>query len=617
MAKSVQGKGANLFVYILIGLLILGLAGFGIGSFTSSVSAIGTVGDEEITVEDYYQQLQVEIDSFARLNGQRITALQAVQAGLGQNALETLVLQAAIDNEARRIGVSVGDQTIVNELSTMPQFAGADGNFNRDAYKFALQRTGTTATEFDQIIKSSQTRSLIESTLSRGIPPANPYINRLMNYYLSTRDVTWASVTEDLLEETAPTPSDQELRNYHRDNEVQFTIPEMRKITVAWITPDELADSETVTEERAQTLYEERANEYSKPERRDVDRLVFPNLKSAQIARERLDSEELDFDALATELGIVISDISLGAIEREELTEAAAKALFSDDASEIVGPVESKLGPALFRVNAVLGEQFTPFDAAQESLSKELARKDAIALIDNSISNIEDLLASGATIEELATETVLTLEEIAFDENKFDGIASFEEFRIAANTIQVGDFPELLELGDDGLFTVRLNEIVPPKVRPYEEVETEVLAAWEFQNLAERLQAKALELVDKLKTGAKFEELNLVVQNKTELTRNQFFDDAPSGFASKVFNTDILEFAIIGNQTEWAVFRVDSESLPDANEENNDQILESLTNQFTSGISQDVLDLFGNHIRQKSGLNLNLEVIDAIHAQLN
>lgn len=34
MAKAFQSKGANLFVWILIGLLILGLAGFGIGNFT-------------------------------------------------------------------------------------------------------------------------------------------------------------------------------------------------------------------------------------------------------------------------------------------------------------------------------------------------------------------------------------------------------------------------------------------------------------------------------------------------------------------------------------------------------------------------------------------------------
>lgn len=615
MAASRRNKGVNLFVYILIGMLILGLAGFGIGSFTSSTSTIGTVGDEEITVDDYIQQLNSEIDSFSRQTGQRLTALQAVQFGLGQNALERLVLDAAIDNEARRVRISVGDETVAAELTSMPQFAGIDGNFNLDSYNFTLRRIGTTASEFDQTIREAQTRLLIMSSLSNGIPVSQSFVDRLSNYYLSTRDITWARVEEDMLEADMLPPTDQELQEYYEANKDEFTLPEVRHATVAWITPENLSAPESIDESRIEALYEERIDQFSKPERRDVDRLVFPDLLLATSSRERLDSGEINFDELAQELGIVISDINLGIVERSDVSEQAADALFAEDASEIVGPVESSLGPAIFRVNAVLGEQFTSFEDASESLSQELALEDATSSIIDNISAIEDLLAGGATIEELAAETILSLENISFDENLFDGIGGFTSFRNAITSVQVGDFPELLELQGGGLFALRLDEIEPATLQPLNDVRDSVAEGFERRRLSDNLKSMAEDLASKLQSGSDFESLELEIQNANEVTRNQSVSGAPIGLSEKAFSLNVLESAPFGEELDWGVLLVNSETLPNSEDENNASILENLNNQFTSGVGRDVVALYSNYLQKQSGLRLNREVLDTIHAQ--
>lgn len=596
-------------------MLILGLAGFGIGSFTSSTSTIGTVGDEEITVDDYIQQLNSEIDSFSRQTGQRLTAVQAVQFGLGQNALERLVLDAAIDNEARRVRISVGDETVAAELTSMPQFAGIDGNFNLDSYNFTLRRIGTTASEFDQTIRKTQTRLLITSSLSEGIPVSQSFVDRLSNYYLSTRDISWARVEEDMLEADMSPPTSQELQEYYEANEDEFTLPEVRNATVAWITPENLSDPESIVESRIEALYEERIDQFSKPERRDVDRLVFPDPLLATLSRERLDSGEINFDELAQELGIVISDINLGIVERSDVSEQAADALFAEDASEIVGPVESSLGPAIFRVNAVLGEQFTSLEDASESLSQELALEDAISSIIDNTSAIEDLLAEGATIEELAAETILSLENISFDENLFDGVAGFTSFRNAITAVQVGDFPELLELQGGGLFALRLDEIEPATLQPLNDVRDSVAEGFERRRLSDSLKSMAEDLASKLQSGSDFESLELEIQNANEVTRNQSVSGAPIGLSEKAFSLNVLESAPFGEELEWGVLLVNSETLPSSGDENNASILENLNNQFTSGVGRDVVALYSNYLQKQSGLSLNREVLDTIHAQ--
>ncbi len=616
MARSARAKGANMFVWILIGLLILGLAGFGIGSFTSSVSAIGSVGGEEITVDDYYQELQREINSYARLTGRRLTASQAVQSGLGQNALETLVLRAALDNEAVRVGVSVGDRTIMEELAAMPQFNGPDGRFNRDAYDFTLERTGMTAAEFDQTIRETQTRNLIQDTVSGGIPPAETYVDHLLNHYLSTREVTWAEVPAGMLDSDAPEPTDQDLRAYHAENEPEFTLPEIRDITVAWVTPEMLKDPESVAEARIRTLYNEREEQYSKPERRDVDRMVFPDRQAAETARERLGAEEIDFEELADELGIMIADISLGPVERSGLSAAAADVVFASESADIIGPVESSLGPALFRINAVLGAELTSFDEARTRLAEELARQDAESDIIDSITALEDLLAGGATVEELAAESDMALEKIAFDGNSSGGITDFAEFHSAALAAETGDFPELSELPGGGLFAMRIDKITPPAVQPFEDVRDAVADAWAQWQLSQRFEAKAEQLAAELKSGVDFEDLDLRPVTETGLTRNEFVDGAPGGLAAAAFSTGIRQTAAFGEGAVWGVLRVNSESPPDSGAEDTVQTVNALNSQYISGTGNDLIALYSDHLRREAKLKLELGVIDAIHAQL-
>ncbi len=618
MAKAMQSKGTNILVYILIGLLILGLAGFGIGSFTSSITAIGEVGDQEITVDDYYQQLQTEIDLTAQTTGQRFTPSQAIVMGLGQRALETLVLRAALDNEAQKIGLSVGDQTILEVLASMPQFQGVDGNFNRDAYDFVLERSTMTAADFDQSIRDTQTRILIEKAIGDGIPVSKAYVDHLSNHYLSTRDVSWAMLPVSLLDEEIPAPSDQDLRDYHNANAPEFTEAEVRHLTVAWITPQLIADSDRVATERVRELYDERIEQFAKPERRDVDRLVFPDSLAADEARQRLNSNTVTFDELIAERDVVASDISLGIVTREDMSQDVANEIFSADTTAVVGPLKSELGPALYRINAILGSELTTFEMAQPDLAAELANQDAIETISNNVSFLEDIIAGGATIEEVVNESDLVLEKITYEDGiTTDGPAAFREFRDAVMAAEEGDFPELLTLGENGLFAFRLDEIVAPRLKPFASVREAVVTAWNNQKLSEALAVKARELSTQLRNGKSFEELGLTLwQSETSLGRSDVIDGAHQSLANVAFSTLENEVAAFGDGNQWGVVRVNSVTPADLTSENTARTIEALEQSFSAGLGQDVVALFSNHLRREDGLQLNLDVIDAIHAQL-
>ena len=616
MANAMQSTGSKIFVYVLIGLLILGLAGFGIGSFSSSAQSVGSVGDQEITIDDYLQSLQNEINSFARLTGQSLQPSQAIAYGLNQRALEGLVFQATIDNAATEIGLSVGDETVLRQLTQTRQFQDINGNFSSEAYDFALERSGLTATEFDNNVRKQQARSLLATTVQDGVATPDEFVGRLISHFLTEREATWAQIDINSLTEAMPEPGEEDLQKYYSDNPEEFTRPETRSITYAWITAALAADTDAVAEADIRALYEERSGQFNIPERRDVDRLVFSDLIAAEDAKRRLDAGEISFDEAVAERGINLADIALGPVAYSGLSAASADAVFGVEEIEIVGPVESSLGPALFRINAVLAAQSTSFEEARARLASELAEEEARSVIDNARSGLEDLLADGADIEQLAAESIMELGTVEFNDDHVVGIAAFNAFREAAARANEGDFPELLELPNGGVFAIRLDDIKPPEVKPFAEVRDSVEEAWKRQIEGEMAEGAAKTAAAELMNGKSFEELALTPVSAPELRRGGVSAGAPEGLADAVFEHSVKEAAAFGSGSDWGVVFIQSEASPDPNSDEVEETASGIRDQFSNSAGGDLFSLFGDFMQREYVLFLDQSIINAVHAQL-
>ncbi|WP_333693896.1 SurA N-terminal domain-containing protein, partial [Phaeobacter italicus] len=75
-------KLSKTFVWILMGMLIVGLAGFGAVNFTGSVGSVAVVGEQEVSVDDYARELQREQRALEAQTGQRMPIAQLTTLGL-------------------------------------------------------------------------------------------------------------------------------------------------------------------------------------------------------------------------------------------------------------------------------------------------------------------------------------------------------------------------------------------------------------------------------------------------------------------------------------------------------------------------------------------------------
>ena len=617
MAKTGQVKFTNVIVYVLIGLLIVGLAGFGIGGFSTSVRAVGSVGDQEITVDDYVRALQSEIDSFSRITGTRLSAADAVGYGFDRQALERLLLQAAVDDEAANLGLSLGDERVLSTLHAMEAFQGVDGRFDRDSYDFVLERSGLSHAEFDEIVRREQTRGIIRSSIAGGFRPSDSFLNDQIESRLNTRNFQWVSIGREDLPEPVPLPTAADLRAHYDDNPDRFTDPEMRDVTYVWLTPQMISGGIEVDEGSVRAEYDARADEYDVPPRRAVDRLVFPSMEEARAAMERFDAGGIGFIGLLEERRVALEDAELGVVGRNDLSVAAADLLFGSSDTGLFGPVESELGPAIFRVNAVLEGKLTAFEDVRAELAEELALELARDRIADSIESFEDLLAGGATLEELASDTELRLDRIRLGPGSDGGIAERAEFRFAAEALAEDDFPELTNLADGGVFAVRLDGIVPPALRPFDQAQDDVSAAWIDQRLAGLLRGHAEDILSGLRSGKDFAELGFEPNVEEETGRLSYIADAPPGMVESVFGLKAGEAAIVGEALEVGLVRLDSVNRVDLRSEAASSLRDALARQFAVSTGNDVFRLYSEFLQKDAGIEIDHATIEAIHTQLN
>lgn len=609
------GKGiSKTLVWILMGLLILGLGGFGITNLGGTVRSVGAVGETEIEVGTYARSLQNEIRAYEAQVGEPLSFAQAQAIGLDQRALATLISTAALNEETRILGISIGDGNLRDQIVGSGQFAGPDGVFDRDAYAFALDQIGMTERRYEEQVRSDSARTLLQAAVLAGVNAPAPYTDAMLSFLGEARDISWAVLDRNDLLTGVPVPDDADLVAYHAENSDDFLRPELKRITYAWLTPEMIVDTVEIDEAALRELYDARSDQYNRPERRLVEQLVFADQAEADAARAALDAGTSGFDDLVAARGLTLADTDLGDVSEDELGDAG-EAVFAAESGSIAGPVPTLLGPALFRVNAVLQARVTTFEDALPDLRDELAMDRARRVIDAQIEPVDDLLAGGATVEDLASETQMQLGRIDWYSGLSEDIGAYEAFRVAAALLNEGEYPEVLELEESGgIYAMRLDEVLPPALPPLDEIRDQVETAWTDTAVQTALLAQATGQLEQLRGGASFEDLGLAAESVEGLTRQSELGAAPVEVLEPVFSMQPGEVRVIEGGGRVFLIRLDAARAPDPEDPELAQLRATLANQTAGSISQDLFQLLAEDIRIRVGITINDFALNAVHS---
>ncbi|RYH03033.1 peptidylprolyl isomerase [Salipiger sp. IMCC34102] len=615
MAET-KKKSTRFSVWVILILLFVGLLGFGTGGFSGSVQRLGMAGDTEIRLNAYTAALNDQLRSLEAQTGSRVPFQQAQQAGLDRQVLGQVVTQATLDNEAARLGLSIGDARVADEVVATPTFQNLSGSFDRETYRRALSNAGFTEADYEDTLRADIARTLLQGAVIGGVDMPSVYTDTLVSFLGETRDLVLAPVTADDLTAPVRGPSANDLRSFYEENPDLFTAPEMRQITYVMLTPAMLADEVEIDDAQVEALYEQRIEEFQQPERRLVERLVLSDAEAAEAARTALDAGETTFDALVEERGLTLSQVDLGDVAIDDLG-PAGETVFAAEPGDVAGPVETSLGPALFRVNAVLAAEETPLEEAAPALRQELATDQARRVINQSAEQINDLIAGGAALEDLADRTELTLDSASFSVDSTEGPAAYENFRTAIQEAEQGAYPELMELEDGGIFALRLDAVTPPELRPIPQVREELGQAWRAEAERQAIIDRAEELAGEITAETDLATLGLEPLTQTGLTRGSFVEGTPQDFMQTVFEMQPDEVRALPTSDGAVIVRLDQVTEADTDSERMSAQAQSITEQVNAGLAQDLYAAYADRVRARTDVVIDQAAVNAVNAQMN
>jgi peptidyl-prolyl cis-trans isomerase D len=561
---------------VVMGILIVSFGIWGIADIFRGFgqSTLAKVGHTEISTNEFRQIFTDRLQQMGRQFGRPLTMEQARAFGFDRQVLQQIIAEAALDEEARRLGLGVSDAEIMRGIYTDPLFKGVGGGFDPQRFQSIVRQMGYTEPRYLADRRKIALRRQIVDTMTAGLQPSKTLLEALSRFQNEQRSIEYIKLGAAQAGTIDP-PSPETLAAYFDDHKAQFRAPEYRKIAFVAITPEDIGKWSDVSDEDAKKLFEQRRDRYGSPEKRQVSQIVFPNVEEAQAARGRIESG-LSFEDLAKERNLNSADVDLGLVAKSGILDSAiADAAFSLSSGEVSQPVKGRFGVTLVKVGAIQPGIEPSYESVAQELKKDIATERARNEVATLRDKMEDERGGGASVVEAAQKLGLnpvTVEAVDRSGLTPDGqpVKSIPPgLNVVAQAFNsdVGVDNDPIQF-KGGYVWYDVLGITPPRDRSLDEVKDKVEARWREDEIANRLRTKATEMVQKLGQGGKLADeassLGLKVETASGFRREGSVPGVPEGLITAAFRTakDAAGQTPGTGGTEWFVFRVTDVTTP-------------------------------------------------------
>lgn len=513
MLTALRRLAATWVAKLLFVLLILSFAVWGIEDVVRNFgreTAVATVGGERIELTEAQAAARREMSRIARQLGNRFEPNEAISRAVAGSAVEQLIADRALRAEARRLGLAAPAETVRDAVFAIQGLRGADGAFSRPMLDSLLRQNDINEAQFLQIIAGDVLRQQLAGAVRAGAAGPDALTAPLLAWAMERRAAEVVAVTLAAMPEPEA-PSEAQLRRYQENNPARFSAPEYREAAVAVLSPESMIAEIEVREADLVQAYEQRRAQYDTPERRALRQAVLPAEEAARAIAEtwRGGADFAAIEAAATAAGGSAAD--LGLLDRASLPLAnVAAAAFAAGAGAVTDPVQSPFGWHVLQVERIEPAATRTLDQVREELRREVAQDRAMDMAYERANRVEDALAGGGSLAEVAQRFGLRLLAATLDASGLSPEGHAVELPVAEAqrgdllravfAARQGDAPRMTEMGD-AFVAIEVRAVTPPALRPFESVEQEVRLAYLADARRRAAEEKAAGLLAAVRGG--------------------------------------------------------------------------------------------------------------------
>ncbi|NQV61719.1 MAG: SurA N-terminal domain-containing protein [Alphaproteobacteria bacterium] len=632
MLNALRESSGSWVVKIFLGLLVLSFAAWGIGDIfrLKPDAAVVEVGDTKITGYEFLNEFNRQVRRMQASLGPTFDSAQARQLGMVDQVLQQSITRALYDQEVAELALTMSDADIAAWIRQSSAFKNSFGRFDKLLFERRLSENGFNEQSYIAASRRDLSREQLFSSIMGGTPAPAPLVKTFYKYQQETRVFEVLSLPYEKVTDFA-TPSEADLAAYHKAHKDQFMAPEYRALTYLTIRPEHMLEEILASEVEVRDAYEARLAEFSTPASREVEQIVVADEAAAKTLAGRL-KDGGDFYAVAKELADMdIQSVKLGQMQKGDLPEKAADRVFALAMGQISEPIETGLGWHVFRVLKIVEGGRKSFDEMRSQLTRDVKFEKAAEAMSELANKVEDMLASGANVNEVAETLNLQQGVIAAVDSRgrgrggqpVAGLPKAPELLRQAFTIAPGEEGELKESTDGSYYLVQVNKIFEATLEPIAKVRDGVRKAVLTERRAKAGAAQAVKLADEARRGKTLAELarsgGSAVTALKPLSRQQAAGDIrlSAELVKKLFQLRIGEIAEGTTQSgdSHSVVRVVSIASPGDNVE--PAKLKSMDEFVRSSIAEDILAQYRDALRHKYNVKIHDDMIDSLFDELN
>jgi peptidyl-prolyl cis-trans isomerase D len=616
MRKASSNWLGKTIMAVVMGVLIVSFGIWGIADIFRGFgqSTLAKVGHTEISANEFRQLYTDRLQQIGRQFGRPLTMDQARNLGFDRQVLQQTLAEAALDEEARQLGLGQSNAETMRVIFSDPSFKGIGGAFDPQRFQGIIRQFGFTEARYLADQRRVSLRRQIAGSISAGLEPPKTLLEALSRFQNEQRSIDYVRLGEAQAG-TIDTPSPEALAGYFDEHKAQFRAPEYRKVAYVAVTPEDIGKWSDVSDEDARQLFEKRKDKLGTPEKREVSRIVFPSMEEAQAARDRIASG-LSFDDLAKERKLAASDVELGMVAKSAILDpAVAETAFSLASGDVSQPVKGSFNVALVKVGAIQPGVEPDYASTAPDLKKEIAADRARTQVATLRDKMEDERGGGASVTEAAQKLGLTAVTV-------DGVDRSGQ----TPNGQRANIPPGLDLAaqsfnsdvgvdndpisyKNGYVWYDVLGITPPRDRTLDEVKDKVEARWRDDQIASRLRTKATDMAQKLGQGGNLADEAAGIGSKVETAagfkREASLPGVPAGVVTAAFRTAKDGFGQTpGNGgSEWIVYRVTDVSVPPVDVASDE--MKRLKETLVRGLSDEQLAEYVAKLEKNIGTQVN------------
>ena len=610
---------------LLMGALTLSFVVWGIADvFTGmSTASVATVGGTDIGQQEFQRTYRNFLRNQGQQMGTEVTPEMAQKMGLDQVALQQMISRTALNNEAKKLGLTVSDAALAANVRTMAPFRGTLGQFDRRVFVQAINAAGYTEEQFLEEIRQDMVRDQLTAAVEGNFMVPPTYAQALFQYINEKRAVEYVVVSPEHAGDVPP-PSETVLGAYVKSHPERYSTPEYRDADYAAIAPADVMASIAITDAQLQQAYDAQKSTYVIAEKRDVQQIEFKTLAEAADASAKIKAG-MTYEELASRRNLPLAQISLGTLAQDELPDAErAKAIFALPEGQVSEPIKTGFGGfALARVTKITPGTSKSLADVKDELSKTLTTQLAGAKLVDAVNAYTDARSNGDEMKDAAKKAgmkVSHLPSVDVTGMGKDGVRADvpadPEFLPAVFKGEVGEDTDPFATKLGAFYTIHVNGVTPPKLKPLDQVRIQARADWTGEQRAKLLAAKAKTLAGQAAKDKSLDaiarELKVPVQKSPALGRETNDTMFNAAMVAKLFNAPPggVDFGPQGLSGNYVIARITGIAHPAQNPRNQDYMGGVM--RFTQSVAGDFSIAMANAARIRQNVKVNQKLVQSV-----